>query len=67
MNQSSSAWAGSVVHGVKHCRIRHLMVLRVLLAGLPFYAFGREATIVGTVTDPSGSVVPNMAMTIINV
>jgi len=43
------------------------MVLRVLLAGLPFYAFGREATIVGTVTDPSGSVVPNMAMTIINV
>jgi hypothetical protein len=30
-------------------------------------AFGQEATIVGTVTDPSGSVVPNVAITITSV
>jgi hypothetical protein len=30
-------------------------------------AFGQEATIVGTVTDPSGSVVPNVAITITRV
>jgi hypothetical protein len=48
-------------------QLRHLMVLGVLLAGLSFHAFAQEATIVGTVTDPSGSVVPNVTLTITHV
>ena len=67
MNHSSSnAWAGSVVNALKHCRARYFMILCLLLAGLPF-AFGQEATILGTVTDPSGSVVPNVAITVTHV
>jgi hypothetical protein len=42
------------------------MVLSVLLAGLSFYAVGQEATIVGTVTDPTGAAVPNATITITN-
>jgi Carboxypeptidase regulatory-like domain len=37
-----------------------------LIIGLPFLASGQEATMVGTVTDPSGSVVPNVTITITN-
>jgi hypothetical protein len=44
-----------------------LAVLCMLFFGLSFHAFGQEATIVGTVTDPSGSVVPNVAITILHV
>ena len=40
-------------------------LLFCLAISLP--AFGQEATIVGTVTDPSGSVVPNVAITITRV
>ena len=48
-------------------RGRSLAVLCVLFLGLSFHAFGQEATIVGTVTDPSGSVVPNVTVTITHV
>jgi len=65
MNRSSSAWALNVVRAAK--QYRHLVALSVLLIGLPIFAFGQEATIVGTVTDPSSSVVPNVAITITNV
>jgi hypothetical protein len=41
-------------------------VLCALLAGFSSLAFGQEATIVGTVTDPSGSVVPNVSITLTN-
>jgi len=34
---------------------------------LPFLAYGQNATIVGTVTDPSGAVVPNATITITHV
>jgi hypothetical protein len=66
VHSSSNAWDGSIVRIVKHFRMRYLMVLCALLAGLPF-AFGQEATILGTVTDPSGSVVPNVTITITHV
>jgi Carboxypeptidase regulatory-like domain len=42
-------------------------VVLLIFLGLPFFAAAQEATIVGTVTDPSGSVVPNVAVTITNV
>jgi len=38
----------------------------VLLVGFPFLAHAQEATIVGTVTDASGAVVPNVAITLTN-
>jgi hypothetical protein len=40
------------------------VILFVLLAGLPFRASAQNATIVGTVTDPSGSVIANVKITI---
>jgi len=45
---------------------RGVLGLLFLLA-LPFFASAQEATILGTVTDPSGSVVPNVTITITNV
>lgn len=42
-------------------------VLAVQLLGLPVLVVAQEATIVGTVTDQSGAVVPNVAITITNV
>jgi hypothetical protein len=44
--------------------LRYLLILFVLLAGLPFRASAQNATIVGTVTDPSGSVIANVKITI---
>src|SRR6267143_882734 len=48
----------------KQSNLRYLLILFVLLAGLPFRASAQNATIVGTVTDPSGSVVANVKVTI---
>jgi Carboxypeptidase regulatory-like domain len=43
------------------------MVLALLLFGAAFLTCAQEATIVGTVTDPSGAIVPNVTITITNV
>ncbi len=51
---------------VQRRSLRHLLVLCVVLLGSAFYAFGQDATLIGTVTDPSGSVVPNVTVTITN-
>ena len=40
-----------------------MLLCGLLLVGLPFYALAQTATVVGTVTDPSGSVVPNVTIT----
>lgn len=37
------------------------------MLSLPFLAYGQNATILGTVTDPSGAVVPNVTITITHV
>jgi hypothetical protein len=42
---------------------RYFIVLAVLIFGCAFQAFGQEATIVGTVTDPSGAAVANAKIT----
>ena len=47
--------------------LRYLVILGVLLAGLPFRASAQNATIVGTVTDPSGSVIANVKITVAHV
>jgi hypothetical protein len=65
MNSVASFWRN--IASLKSGNIRYLAILCLLLAGLPFLAAAQEATIVGTVTDPSGSVVPNVTITITNV
>src|SRR5207237_6686890 len=47
----------------KKFSLRHAGILLVLLLGVSFQAFGHEATIVGTVTDPSGSLIANAKIT----
>jgi hypothetical protein len=66
MNSRSSRFARSVNAAVKG-RGRSLVVLGVFFLGLSLSAFSQEATIVGTVTDPSGSVVPNVKIRITHV
>jgi hypothetical protein len=44
----------------------HVMVLGALFFCLPFLALAQEASIVGTVIDPSGLVVPGVKITIAN-
>jgi Carboxypeptidase regulatory-like domain len=48
-------------------RWRHVALLCALILGVSFQAFAQEATIVGTVTDPSGSVIANAKITAKNV
>ena len=63
MRSFSSTCAKRLVGGGKPGRIRSLLILCLLVVGLPFYAFAQTATVVGTITDPSGSVVPNVTVT----
>jgi hypothetical protein len=48
-------------------RGRYGTALLVFLLAAALYSFGQEATIVGTVTDPSGAAVPNVAVTVTHV
>src|ERR1700759_461713 len=47
-------------------KFSRLAIGLVILLSLPLLAHGQEATVVGTVTDPSGSVVPSVKITITN-
>jgi hypothetical protein len=49
---------------LKSSHLRYLLLLVLLFAGLPFRASAQNATIVGTVTDPSGSVIANVKISI---
>ncbi len=66
MNSSSSASAMSPSPNLKQRSLRPFVVLCALLFGLSLSAFGQTATIVGTVTDASGGVLPNVTITITN-
>jgi hypothetical protein len=59
-----SRYAENLSRMVKARRARHLVLFTAVLLGLATYTFGQEATIVGTVTDPSGSVIPNVTITV---
>jgi hypothetical protein len=59
--------AGSVNRTRSPRRGRHGIVLLVFLLAAALYAFGQEATLVGTVMDPSGAALPNATITITNV
>jgi len=63
----ASKCASSILHACKDQRLQRFMVFSMLLIGFSVCAFAQNATVVGTVTDPSGSVVPNAAIAITNV
>ena len=67
MHLDSSKCLGRVMSALKMSHLRYLLLLVVLLAGLPFRASAQNATIVGTLTDPSGSVIANVKITITHV
>jgi hypothetical protein len=62
MSSFSSTCAESLVIAAKNGRVRSLLILCLLMLGLSFAASAQTATVVGTVTDPSGSVVPNVTI-----
>jgi len=64
MKSLSSTFVESQVRAVTADSLRYVVMLGVLLVGMSFHAFGQEATIVGTITDPSGSVIPNVTVNV---
>ena len=59
MKSLSSLYAGSSRLAVKGPHLRFTLLAIAFLMMLAAVAVGQEATIVGTVTDPSGAAVPN--------
>jgi hypothetical protein len=55
-----SSCGRSVFTALKHVRLHHLAVLLLAVAALSFTVKAQDATIVGTITDPSGAAVPNV-------
>src|SRR3981189_1550541 len=64
MHLQSSKCVRRPMVALKLSNLRYLLLLVLLLAGLPFRASAQNATIVGTVTDPSGSVIANVKISI---
>src|SRR3984957_3561301 len=65
----SMSWSSfkNIVFVLKPFQLRFLFVLLVALIGFSASTFAQQTTIVGTVTDPSGAVVPNVAVVITNI
>src|SRR5580704_8933734 len=55
-----SSCGRSVFTALKHVRLHHLAVLLLAVVALSFTVKAQDATIVGTITDPSGAAVPNV-------
>jgi hypothetical protein len=51
---------------VEKYKLHYLLFVCLLFLGLPSISFAQNATVVGTVTDPSGAAMPNVNITIIN-
>ncbi len=65
MHAHLSRFASPVAVAVKRSGLV-FAVSCLFLFGLSLHAFGQEATILGTVTDPSGAAVPNVKVTVTN-
>src|SRR5882724_11417443 len=66
MNSFTSVSIRSIATRFKKFGLRHVLILGALLWSLPFLALAQDASVVGTVTDPSGSVVPGVVITLTN-
>ncbi len=67
MNFVSSLCVRAVARVRNQFSIYHLLVCCVALLGCAFVASAQNATVIGTVTDPSGSVIANVKITITNI
>src|ERR1700742_5231508 len=65
MHQISSC-GRSVFTALKHVRLHHLAVLLLSVVALSFTVKAQDATVVGTITDPSGAAVPNVKVSATN-
>src|SRR5258707_12951884 len=63
MNSRSSVCVSVVVRMLRTFSVRHAVMLGVLFLGLSSLAFAQDATVVGTITDPSGSAIPGAKVT----
>jgi Carboxypeptidase regulatory-like domain len=64
---SSSLCGRVVAHTFKQFSFRRAVVFAAMLLCLSSLALAQDATVVGTVTDPSGSAIPNAKITITSV
>jgi Carboxypeptidase regulatory-like domain len=67
MRFRSSLCVRAVARIASQFRFRHVVLLAVAVLACSSLAFAQEATIVGTVTDPSGSAIPNAKITITSI
>ncbi|MGA7765490.1 MAG: carboxypeptidase regulatory-like domain-containing protein [Candidatus Sulfotelmatobacter sp.] len=66
MKSLSPTFAGSFSPAVKRCGTRLAILLAAFFVIFAAQALAQEATILGTVTDPTGAAVPNAAVSITN-
>jgi len=66
LSSTNAGSSGLAVQGCKLSRVAVCTFLFFLLCAFAVPAFSQEATIVGTVTDPSGATLPNVKVTLTN-
>ena len=64
MHSFSAIAARGLSSPIRNLGKRHALILGVFFFLFTFAAFGQQATIVGTITDPSGGLVPNVTIAI---
>src|SRR5215475_4734217 len=62
-----SSCGRSVFTALKHVRLHHLAALFLAVVALSFTAKAQDATVVGTITDPSGAAIPNVKVTVTHI
>jgi len=67
MNRSTISCVFGRLFYFKSLNLKYLAILILAMLSLPFLAYAQNATIIGTITDPSGAVVPNVTITITQV
>jgi hypothetical protein len=67
MNRSTVPCVESRGSSSKLFNLKYLAILILAMVAMPFLAYGQDAAIVGTITDPAGAVVPNVTVTITHV
>ena len=67
MKSLSPTHAGSFGHLLNRCDLRLVLLLAALVLIFAAQGLAQEATIVGTITDPTGASVPNVAITVTSI
>ena len=67
MKSLSPTFAGSLGAAMRPCGSRFAVLFTAFFLLFAAHALAQEATIVGTVTDPSGAAVPNAAITVTDI